>query len=542
MEPSRSDSKRVRKAFKLLNRILFAYIRLIIAKKLFGNNYYQKRVHKRHEKYANLAKTRLMELQGLFIKVGQMMSMMANILPTEYVEALEALQDSAPAGPFEDTKEIIEEDLGDTLDNLFAHIDHEPIASASIGQVYKATLKTGQKVAIKVRHKGVEELAKADLEIIRKMIKRVNFFLKINGLEYVYDQINKMIMEELDFKKEQESMKTISANLEKVDGVSVPEVFDEYSSSRIITTAFQDAVKITNVKQIDDWGLDREMLSKNLILAYCKMILEDGFYHADPHPGNVFVREDGEIILLDFGATAELNQKMREQIPVLIQAAIRKDSKKIVQALKKMGFIGNDEGSEKLAHKIVETVSEFLSNEVDIKNLNISNISFDDVKGSSLDKLRKELSIRELSKTVQVPKDWVLLDRTIILIGGINASISPQLDPVEVIKPYLKKNMLSASGIRNMIVDAIKQQFNSIVSLPYQLDTFLKKANEGKLEITVNNDSAHLYALGQQFILVVLILASVLFYYLSNEQFWLYILTALILFLLRSIWKNRMRS
>lgn len=541
MSPTTSDKKRVHKALRILNRILFSYVTLLIARKIFGESYYQKRIKNRHEKNAIRVKNGILELQGLFTKVGQLMSMMSNVFPPAYAKVLESLQDHAPASPFTETKETLEEDLGEPFDQIFQEFEKEPIASASIGQVYKATLKTGEIVAVKVQHKRIEKLAEADLEIIRKMVIRISFFIKIKGLEYVYEQVRKMIIEELNFNKERESMQIIAQNLEKVKGVMVPKVFSEYSSSRIITTSFQDAVKITNIQQIENWNLNRKELAERLITAYCKMILEDGFYHADPHPGNVFVKQNGDIVLLDFGATAELNDQMRKEIPVLIQAAIRKDHNKIVLSLKKMGFIGSDEGSEKIAQKIVETVSEFLSNEIDVKNLNISNITIDDVKGSSIDKLRKELSIRELSKTVQVPKDWVLLDRALMLVGGISAKLAPELDPVEVVKPYLQKQMLKDGSIKNLILETIKQQFNAIISIPNQFSNFLKRANEGKLEVEFKADNSHYFVLVKQLIMATFIVSSIFLYYLADQSFWLIATGIFSLLLLRSFWIHRDR-
>ncbi|MBD3636196.1 MAG: AarF/ABC1/UbiB kinase family protein [Crocinitomicaceae bacterium] len=535
----------MRKALKILNRILFSYVTLLFGKKIFGKKYYEKRIQKRHQKNATRVKEGISELQGLFTKVGQLMSMMSNILPEAYADVLESLQDHAPAGPFEDTRVIIEEDLDESVENIFKSIDEHPIASASIGQVYKAKLKTGEDVAVKVQHKNINELATADLEIIRKLIKRVSFFVGVSGLEYVYEQVRKMIMDELDFNQERHAMEALSKNLENVEGISVPEVYSEYSSFRIITTAFQNAVKITNVDKLDEWGLDREKLARKLILAYCKMILEDGYYHADPHPGNVFVKPNGEIVLLDFGATAELNEAMRKEIPRLIQAAVRKDHEKVVQSLQKMGFIGNDGGSEKVARKIVETISNFLSNEVSIKNLNINSLSMDDIKGSSIDRLRRDLSIKELTKSVQVPKDWVLLDRTLILVSGICSKIAPDLDQIEVVKPYLQKRFIKDGGIQQIIIDAIKEQFNAILSLPGQLDKFLKKANEGQLELAVNNDTNRLYALGQQFLMVLGIIATVFLYYISTQKEWFVGTAILSVLLLRSLWvntKSRRRS
>ncbi|OIQ37573.1 MAG: hypothetical protein BM555_00515 [Crocinitomix sp. MedPE-SWsnd] len=543
MEAKISYKRRTRKAIRIVNRLIWRYVRLYISKKFFGKKYYDRRVGRVELKNAQDLKEGILELKGLFIKFGQLLSIMSNVMPKSYGDLLESLQDHAPESPFENTKQTLEEDLGEPLENLFQDIPEKPIASASIGQVYKATLKSGEKVAVKVQHKNIEELAKADLQIIKKMLNRISFFIKINGMDFVYEQISKMIIDELDFNKERASMQVIGDNLEESEGIRVPNVYTEFSSSRVLTTSFEEGVKITNVEQLKEWSLSGEDISKRLILAYCKMVLEDGLYHADPHPGNILVNKEGEIILLDFGAIAVLSEKMRKEIPVLLQAALAQDYDKVLTSLQRMGFIGDNTDARKVAKKIVDAFSNFLNNEVEMSGFKMNDISIEDIKGSSIEGLMKELSIAELTKTIQVPKDWVLLNRTLVLVGGISAQIAPELDPVSVVKPYLKSQMLTFENIKSMLMDAIKGQLKNLLALPGQLNTFLSKANNGELEIEVKNDTKQLYALGQQFIWVLLTLAFVFFYQMrTTNEFWLYFAGFTSLLFLRSIWKNRIRK
>lgn len=542
MEAKISSNKRTRKALALVNRLVWRYIRLYLRKKLFGKKHYQKRLPKVEFKNAQDLKNGILELKGLFIKFGQLLSIMSNVMPKAYGELLESLQDHAPESSFDNTRQIIEEDLGESITQLFNVFPEAPIASASIGQVYKAILKSGETVAVKVQHKNIEALAKADLEIIKKMLKRVSFFVKINGMDFVYEQVSKMIIDELDFSKERNSMLTIADNLKDADGIKIPKVYTEYSSNRILTTCFEEGVKITNIEQLKAWNLDGEEISKRLILAFCKMILEDGFYHADPHPGNILVNEKGEIILLDFGAMAVLSDKMRKEIPVLLQGALSQNYDKVLSSLQRMGFIGESADARKVAKKIVDAFSSFLNNEVQMSGFKMNDLKIDDIKGSSIEKLMKELSISELTKTIQVPKEWVLLNRTLILVGGISSQIAPNLDPVSVVKPYLKSQMMTFDNIKSMLLEAAKNQFKALIALPGQLNTFLAKANNGELEFEIKNDTKQLYALGQQFIWVLLTLAFILFYQLNPLQdVWIVGIIITSLLFLRSVWKNRMK-
>lgn len=534
-----SYKKRSRKALGLANRMIWRYARLHISKKLFGKKYYDRRLPKVEHKNAKDLSDNIIELKGLFIKFGQLLSIMSNVMPKAYGDLLESLQDHAPQSPIDNTKEIILADLGKPVEELFSDFSETPIASASIGQVYAATLKTGEKVAVKVQHKNIEELAKADLKIIEKMMGRIGYFVKINGLDFVYEQIAKMIIDELDFEKEKASMQLIGANLSDNQTIRVPEVHEQLCSSRILTTSFEEGVKITQVNQLKEWGISTDHIAEELILAFCQMVLSDGVYHADPHPGNILVNKEGKIILLDFGATAILSEKMRKEIPRLLQAALSQNYDGVLNSLQKMGFIGDQTDSRKVAKKIVDAFSKFLSSEVDVEKFKINDVRIEDIKGSSIEGLLKELSIKELTKTVQVPKDWVLLNRTLVLVGGISNEIAPDLDPVEVVKPYIRKQMMSFENIKDMLMDGIKNQLRSILALPTQLNTFLSKANNGELELEVKNDSQKIYALGQQFLYLLLSLAFIHFYQNDHEKGWLVGLSITGLLLLRSLWKNR---
>lgn len=543
--PTLSARKRTRKAFKTANRILGSYIWLYLRSKVFGQTYYSKRVGKLHQRNAERLKETIIELRGLFTKVGQLLSVLSTILPDAYANVLESLQDQAPPSSLESTKKTIRESLGKEPSEIFQTFDENPIASASIGQVHKAQIKTGEWVAVKVQHPDVKDIAEIDLNIVEKLVKRVSFFLKVHGAEHIYKQVRIMVEEELDYEREVKSMQRIKDQLSEFDNVIVPKVYSEYSTDKMMVADFHEGVKITAVEKLEEWGLNGRTIAEELITIFCKMILVDGFYHADPHPGNVLINEKRQIILLDFGATATLDDEMREEIPAIIQHIIRKDTPKIIKSLQKMGFLGNDNYSKEVAAKMVDALTTFVQNEIKIDNLNLKDISIDDIRGSSLDKLRKELSIRELSTTLNIPKDWILLERAIILVQGISATIAPEYNPLDTVKPYLKKLVISQGGIQKIIMDTIRQQFTALIQLPSELSDFLDKANNGQLEVNMRSkDTQRLYALGQQMMLVLGILTLILISAFSTKDLngitWT-VGPVLGLLLFVSIWKNRRR-
>lgn len=539
MKPSISIRKRSRKAYRLTNQLLFSYLYLFLGKKVFGKRFYDRRIGATHAKNAQRLKATISDLQGLFTKAGQLLSTLSHILPDQYMETLESLQDDAPSSPFEETRALIETELNGSIESLFQSFGSMPIASASIGQVYKAELHSGEQVAVKVQHSNIEELAKADLVIIEKLIKRISYFVKIQGIEHVYSQVKIMIEEELDYEKEANSMNLISANIADIEGVRIPKVIASHSTQRILTTEFEEGTKITNVSQLDAWNIDRNALGEKFILVYLKMILEDGLFHADPHPGNLLVNEQGELIILDFGAVSRLSNSMRNEIPILLQAILRKDEAKILVSLKNLGFIGSDAASSKVAKKLIGALSQFLQNEVKFDSLNIKDISLDDIKGSSIDDFRREIGLKELTKIIRIPKEWILLDRTFQLLIGTSSTLAPEMNPMDVIRPYMKKLVTQDGGVRKMILDAIKQQFKALLQLPGELSQFLNKANQGELEVKVDFGLDRSYAIGQQFIYLFLGMGSFFAYHFLDNAVYLIIAIGTGTLLLRSMWINR---
>jgi ubiquinone biosynthesis protein len=539
MKSGISVRKRSRKAYRLTNRILFSYLFLLLGKKVLGTRFYEKRIDRVHAKNAKRLKKTISELKGLFTKAGQLLSTLSHILPDQYMQALESLQDDAPASPFEETKALIKEELNGSIEELFSEFETTPIASASIGQVYRATLKSGEKVAVKIQHSNIEELAKADLVIIEKLIKRISFFVKIHGIEHVYGQIKIMIQEELNYEMEANSMNLIAKNISDVEKVRIPKVFEEHSTKRVLITQFEEGTKITNVQQLDEWKIDRNALAEKFILAYFKMILEDGLFHADPHPGNLLVNKDGELIILDFGAVSRLSDGMRNEIPILLQAILRKDEPKILTSLKNLGFIGSDTESSKVAKKLINALSQFLQNEVKLDTLNVKDIKLDDIKGSSLDDFRKEIGLKELTKIIRIPKEWILLDRTFQLMIGTSSSLAPEMNPMDVIRPYMRKLVTQDGGIRKMIIDAVKQQFTALLQLPNELSQALQKINQGELEVKVDFGVDKTYAIAQQFIYLFIAIPSFAAYQFLDNVVYLIVAIAAGTLLLRSMWVNR---
>lgn len=473
-------AKRKRKAYFTALSIARSYLFLKILKPFLSDQKYKVALEKRHTKNAKKVKKAIIALNGLFIKVGQLLSILSNVLPEAYGIALESLQDRAPASSREDSENTILKELGQSCYSIFERFEGEPLAAASIGQVHIGYLQSGEKVAVKIQHPQIEFLADLDLQIIENLVKLAGRYFKVNGLDNIYKQVRIMINEELDYAHEARAMTRISDSLAKQKDIIIPKVYTEFSSKKVLVTRFCEGEKITNKGLYGAGKLSAKGTCENLMEAYCKMFLVDGYYHADPHPGNIMVNESGQIILLDFGAVGTLTDITRKEIPKFLQAIVAQDTDRVLASMQKMGFVGKEKNTEKTAQKMIEAMNEFINS-----GINFSEMDYDTLKNSNIDALRRELSFKELTSTFDVPKDWILLQRSLVLLLAIFANIEPDYNPVDTIKPYIKRMVLSKEGFKNLVLDTVVAQATTILGIPRKIDAFLTKANKGDLEVEV---------------------------------------------------------
>lgn len=507
-----TGSQRFRKAYSTALRVMLSYLFLQLGKRIFGSRFYDLRIERLHQRNAERVKRAILQLDGLFIKIGQMLSILSNFLPETFQKPLEELQDKIPARPFEQVRQRIIGELGESPEMLFLSFDPNPIAAASIGQAHSAQLKDGTKVVVKVQHIDIEELAHIDLEIIRRLIQFSAWFYNINGMDYAYAQVRQMIEEELDFEREAASMQKIRLNLGQEAGFVIPVLHRQFSSRRVMTSTWHDGVKISNLEQIDAWGLDRRALASTLLRAYSQMVLKDGFYHADPHPGNILVQADGTLVLLDFGATGQINSALREGIPKLIESAVKNDTQGIIEAMRTMGFLAEGREAENIASKMIHAMRNFLQNEVKLEGLNFKDIEVNPFNNSMVD-LIKEIGISGITGTVQVPKDWVLLNRALTLLIGLCNSLDSTLNPLEVVRPYALALVKDQQGgwfgfVRNLFQGTLV----NLLALPDELRQTLEKIRRGELETRTPDilvSARLLYLAARQWLLALLGLAAI---------------------------------
>ncbi len=443
---------------------------------------------------------------------------MTNFLPEEFRRELEGLQDAVPPRPYVDIESRVVEELGKKPTELFAHFERRPIASASIGQVHIARLHDGTKVAVKVQYPDIEEVVRRDLNTLRRIFKIVEWFIPYQGLDELYREIRAIVIQELDYREEATNATRIAANFEGRTDVAFPRVVTELSTERVLTTHFEAGVKITDKAGVKALGLERGQLAKQVVEVYCQQIFSDGLYHADPHPGNLLVRPSEDsgpptIVFLDFGAVAEIPANVRAGIVELIQGALTRDTRRIVGAMKQMGFVARG-ANEHMFEQVIEYFHQRFQENISLDSLNLKDIKFDPQKGleSVADLRRMDISIRELSENFHIPKEIIVLERTLLLLMGLCTELDPTLNPMTVIQPYVERFVLGDEGDwSQLLVETSKDLVMSVTALPAEIRKFMRSAHAGELQLRFKNletSSQLMYRLGHQVIYVAIGIAG----------------------------------
>ena len=502
-----SRSWRLRKAYGTAAVLILSYTWLWLLRKILGRAWYQRRIVALHLRNAERVKTAILQLKGLFIKLGQLLSILGNFLPEAFQKPLEALQDQIPARPFSEVRDRIFRELGRPPEEIFARLDEQPLAAASIGQAHRAQLPDGTEVVVKVQHLNIELIAAVDLEIIRRLTAIFSWFYQIKGMDYLYTQIKKMIEEELDFNREAVSMQKIAHNLVDEPQFVIPQIHPDYSTARVMTTTWHEGVKISQISQLDAWALNRRDIATRILKLYCRMVFKDGLYHADPHPGNILIKSDGTLVLLDFGAVAEISPALREGIPLLIEAAVKNDTTAMIQACRSMGFLAEGREAEKMAATMIAAFRNFLQNEVQFEGLNLTEIKVNPLN-NSLTNLLNDIGLQGISGVVQVPKDYVLFNRTATLLLGLCATLDATLNPLDIIRPYAKSFVVgekedTVSYVRKLL----QRSAGTIVGLPDEISRVLQQVQKGEFEFQspdIRNAAKLLYTAFHQLTFMVL--------------------------------------
>lgn len=504
----RSPTPRIRapRAYWVTFLVLMSYLSLRFQMRFRSSASIDRLMMRKHRKNAQRILRAITVLQGLYIKVGQLISILSNVLPEQFREGLETLQDRVPPHPAAEIEKRIREEFdGRSTDELFAEFEPEPLAAASIGQVHRARLKDGKLVAVKVQYPNIDKIVRDDLRALRRIVNIIDRFLPSHGIPEVYREVSKIVLQELDYREEAANIEKISANFTDRPNVSFPEVIHELSTGRVLTTGFIDGVKASDTKSLAEAGIDRKDLAKLIITAYCQQIFNDRVYHADPHPGNLMVLPGPNLVFLDFGAVAEISPNMRQGMVEFVQGGLAADTDKIVHAMKTMGFVSKKADPE-IFDRIVAYMHDRFKEEIQLDSFNLKDLKVDPQKGleNLADLRRLDISLRDITDSFIVPKEWIMLERTILLLMGLCTELDPDLNPMSVIRPYLERFVFSdGTDLSSFLLTTAQSATTSLLTLPSDMRRFMRDVQRGGLQTRNPDLERHvrvMYIAGQQFV------------------------------------------
>jgi ubiquinone biosynthesis protein len=505
-------SSRLLTAYFVTAQVTLSYMTLVLSRRFRSAESYQRVTRERHQRNARRIEAAIIRLRGLFIKVGQLISIMANFLPDAFREELRRLQDQVPPRPYADIEARLREEFGGRAPTeVFAEFNSEPVASASIGQVHIARLPTGERVAVKVQYPDIEEIVRTDLRALKRIFGLLRWFMPDYGFDTIYREIREMVLAELDFRLEAAAMEKIAANFAARSSANVrfPKVMTQFSTGRVLTTEWIEGAKVADIPRLEAEHIDRRKAARICVEAYCQQIFVDGLYHADPHPGNLLLQPpaiEGEVptvVFLDFGATASVSEGMRRGMVSFLQGAITRDTTRIVNAMKEMGFISRRADPE-VFNRVVQYFHDKMRSQVSIEGWSLKDFRFDPEQslGSLLDLRALNVSLADLRDAFHIPKEWILLERTLLLLLGVCTTLDPGMNPTAVIQPYLERFLLGErKEWSEIFIEASRETALSALALPGDIQRFVERALRGDMEVRFRNleDNARLiYHGGQQ--------------------------------------------
>ena len=394
-----------------------------------------------HERNAKRLLRGILQLQGVYVKLGQVLSIMGGFLPNAFRKQLESLQDAVPPRPFAQMRAHFVRSLGRTPEACFASIEDAPIAAASLGQVHMAWLKEdGRRVAVKILYPGIRELVQADLVVVRWVLRAYQRFLPVGNFEIVHSSLVDLLRRETDYVHEAACMRRFADNFKERPDVLCPEVFAELSSGEVLTMSFMDGVKISHVATLAQQGISAQAVAQRLLECFFEQLFVHRFFHADPHPGNFLVQrgpsaEQPRLVVLDFGAVSEAPQELIEGLIDVLVAFFGKDGAALLRGFSRMGFIAHDTDRALLEQTVLMYFERLLS----VKNRTPGAIMR--ARGGELRKLidpNLELRrVRELARAFSYPEGWFYVERALVMTFWLCGEIYPDIDMLNVAFPYV---------------------------------------------------------------------------------------------------------
>ncbi|MBW8875080.1 MAG: AarF/ABC1/UbiB kinase family protein [Acidobacteria bacterium] len=419
----------------------------------------------------------LEELGPTFIKLGQLLSTRSDLLPAPYLDALSRLQDKVEPFSFAEVEEIVSSELGVRLSKAFEEFESQPLAAASLGQVHRARMRDGRQVAVKVQRPGIQKVILEDLEAFEQIAGVVDRHTDVGrrfAFQDILDEFRKTLLRELDYRREAQNLILLATNLKEYHRLVIPRPIDDYTTSRVLTMEYVKGTKITDLSPLARIDIDGRVLAEDLCRAYLDQILVDGFFHADPHPGNLLVTDDGRLALLDLGMVARLEPVMQERLLKLLLAVTEGRGNEVAQLTVQIGTTLEDYDEDRYRRQVADLVG-----------------SYQNVQGSQIQAGKTLIHLARLSAKngVRPAPELTMMGRALLQLDEAARTLDPEFDPNQTVRQYsnslMTRHMLKKLSPGSVFASVLElQEFAQ--QLPGRMNSVLDNLAGNKIQIKVD--------------------------------------------------------
>ncbi|MFN5857182.1 MAG: ABC1 kinase family protein [Pseudanabaenaceae cyanobacterium] len=448
---------------------------------LWWDNFWQDRTSRTRTKRAKWLVQTMLDLGPTFIKVGQSLSTRVDLLPPEYIQALSELQDNVPAFSIDEVRLIIEQELGRSVYSLFRDFQETPLAAASLGQVHRARLYSGEEVVVKIQRPGLRQLFDLDLVAVGKLLKiwdRLFDWVKKYNLEAIYQEFFTILYQEIDYLHEGKNAERFRDNFVGYPRIIVPQVYWQYATAQVLTLEYVPGIKVNDRQALEACGLNPKEINQLGICCYLKQLLQDGFFHADPHPGNLAVSPDGSLIFYDYGMMAEVKALDKDQMVKTFFAVLRKDTNEVIAMLTDMGLIEPIADMSPVKRLMKFVLDRFTEKPVDIR-------AFEQIKSEVITLFERQ--------PFRLPAQMTYILKSLTTLDGIARILDPEYNFTAAAQPFIK-SIVVTKGRGNTLGELARQAKDFItyqINKPSRMEILLERLEErierGELLIQVRS-------------------------------------------------------
>ncbi|QUW22443.1 AarF/ABC1/UbiB kinase family protein [Sporosarcina sp. Marseille-Q4063] len=419
----------------------------------------------------------LQELGPTFVKLGQIASSRRDLVPAEIIHELEKLQEHVQAVPFNTIRMIVEAELGDTLENLFDSFNEEPLAAASIGQVHIAQLLTGEEVAIKVQRPNIKQTVETDLEIlheIARFLEENTVWAKTYHIKEIIREFSDSLQDELDYKVEGRSADRVAKQFKEQPSIRIPKIHWSFSTTKILTMEMVHGIRVNDISQLDVAGYDRKLIAERVVDAMFFQVLEKGFFHGDPHPGNIYILPENRVCFLDFGMMGRINDRLKFHFASLIINLQQGDTKSMMKVFLDMGLLNEDTNTADFQRDLDDLIEAYYD------------VSLYEV---SLGGIMNELFEIAFRHKIQIPTEITILGKAILTLESTVSLLDPTFSVMKAVEPFGKRLILERYHPKNILQNSwrdVVENAEILLHLPKDIKKITSTVGKGKLRLDIN--------------------------------------------------------